>query len=928
MAKIRVHELAKDLNMKNKELLAKLHDLGMELSSHMSTMEEAAAEGAKAHILGKVKTDVVEETRVKQTVIRRRRKIVKPEPVLEEAAAEGAPEEEEPAAAVAGTGAEEAAPEESIEEDAAAEAPEETPVEVLEEKPKAVPAETAAEKKAREKAKTTEEADAPAVAADDAGKAEMPEEVEAKAAPKSPRPEAVEEAKEPTPKPEKKKAARARKETPAKIIKLGKPPAEPLVAEEPPEAKAGREPAREAKVRPLRRPGRPAPDAAEPEAEAAGAAGKGRKRKRKADEDGEEKKFYKRRTPGRKKTVVEGDDLYTRDMRSRKGRRGARGRARTAAREQKTLITVPKAIKRRIKVDDTIVLSDLGKRMGIKASEMIAKLMSMGVMVTVNQTIDFDTAILVAAEFDYELDRAGFEEEEVLKPREEDRPGDLAPRPPVVTIMGHVDHGKTSLLDVIRRTNVTGIESGGITQHIGAYHVTFDRGQIVFLDTPGHEAFTSMRSRGASITDIVVLVVAADDGVMPQTIEAINHSKAAGVPIIVAINKIDKANADVDRVQRELADEGLMSEEWGGDNIFVKVSATQKEGIDELLEMILLQAEVLELKANPNTLSQGRVIEAKLDSGRGPIATVLVQKGTLHAGNTVVCGVHYGKVRAMLNDRGNRVDEAGPALPVEIVGLSGVPSAGDEMIALEDERRAKQVSMHRFQKQRSKELAQKSKVSLESLFDRMAEEELKELNIVLKADVQGSIEAITEALTKLSNEEVAIHIRHSATGTITESDIPLAHVSQAIIIGFNVRPSARVQALAEEEGVDIRFYTVIYDVIRDIKDAIVGMMASTFTEQMLGNAEVLEVFHIPRVGAIAGSRVMDGKVERGLNARLVRDGVVRYDGKINSLRRLKDDVREVQKGVECGIGLENYADIKQGDVIECFSVEEIRPVLE
>jgi translation initiation factor IF-2 len=551
----------------------------------------------------------------------------------------------------------------------------------------------------------------------------------------------------------------------------------------------------------------------------------------------------------------------------------------------------------------------------------------MGVMATVNQSIDYDTAALVAAEFDYEVERAAFEEEEILK-QKADGPEKLQERPPVVTIMGHVDHGKTSLLDVIRKTHVTETEAGGITQHIGAYLVATDKGQIAFLDTPGHEAFTAMRARGAEVTDIVILVVAADDGVMPQTIEAINHAKAADVPIIVAINKIDKANADPERVKRELAENGLTPEDWGGDTIFIQVSAKQEEGIDELLEMISLQSEVLELKANPDKPAFGHVVEAKIDTGRGPVATVLVQDGTLRNGDPVVCGIHFGKIRALLDDKGVQVESAGPSIPVEILGLSGVPVAGDEMIALDDERSARQVSMHRIQRQRSKELAQTNRVSLENLFERMQQGEVKDLNLIIKADVHGSIEALTEALTKLSNEEVKVNVVHSATGTVTESDIPLAAVSNAIIFGFNVRPTPKVQAIAAEENVDMRFYSVIYDVIKDVKGAMVGLMESTYKEHILGSADVREIFQIPKVGTIAGCHVTDGKIDRGQNIRVVRDGVVLYEGKNSSLRRFKDDVKEVQAGYECGIGIERFNDIKIGDVLECFYLEEIRPSIE
>ncbi|MGD8955238.1 MAG: translation initiation factor IF-2, partial [Desulfobacterales bacterium] len=564
------------------------------------------------------------------------------------------------------------------------------------------------------------------------------------------------------------------------------------------------------------------------------------------------------------------------------------------------------------------------KRMGIKAGEMIKTLMGMGVMTTVNQTIDFDTAALVAAEFGYEVELAAFEEETFLKV-EADDPTRQIERSPVVTIMGHVDHGKTSLLDVIRKTRITDIEAGGITQHIGAYHVTTDKGKIAFLDTPGHEAFTAMRARGAQVTDIVVLVVAADDGAMPQTIEAINHARAANVPIIVAVNKIDKDNANTDRVYRELAEQDLTPEDWGGDTIFVKVSAKQNIGIDDLLDLILLQAEVLELKADPEKRAYGHVVESKIDPGRGAIATVLVQEGTLHTGDAIVCGVYSGKVRAMLNDRGQMVDAAGPSIPVEVIGLSGVPMAGDELIAVADEKNAKQISEHRIQKHRSKELAKTGRLSLEKLFEQMQQGEVKDLNLILKADVHGSIEALADSLTKLSNEEVNINIVHSATGTITESDVSLASVSNAIIIGFNVRPATKVQMLANEEGVDMRFYNVIYDVIKDIKNAIAGMMSSTFEERVLGRAEVRDTFHVPKIGTIAGCYVTEGRIERGRLLRVLRDGVVQYEGKNASLRRFKDDVKEVQSGYECGVGVENYNDIKVGDVLECYYLEEIKP---
>ncbi len=633
--------------------------------------------------------------------------------------------------------------------------------------------------------------------------------------------------------------------------------------------------------------------------------------------------WSKKKITFKKKEVIEGNALYSKGKKGKKRKKPFKGKKIVTG--QKTLITTPKAIKRRIKIDETITLSDLARRMGIKANEMIAKLMAMGVMATVNQTIDFDTASIVAAEFKYELEKASFEEEIILNTEDVDS-GNMVTRPPVVTIMGHVDHGKTSLLDTIRKTKarITDTEAGGITQHIGAYSVETDKGKVAFLDTPGHEAFTAMRSRGAGVTDMVILVVAADDGVMPQTLEAISHAKAADVPIIVAVNKIDKPGADPERVKRELAEAGLAPDDWGGESVFVNVSAKVGTGIDDLLEIVLLQAEMRDLKANPDRLARGYIVESRLDPGRGPVATVLIQQGTLHAGEPVVCGIRSGKIRSLMNDLGDVIDVAGPSLPVEITGLAGVPNCGDELIAVLDEKSAKQVSAHRAQKQRAKELAKTSKMSLEKLYEKLSKGVVVNLNLIIKADVHGSIEAIIDSLLKLSNENVKINVIHSATGTVTESDVSLAVVSESIIVGFNVRPDAKVRAIAAEEHVDMRFYNIIYDLIANIENAIIGLMPSTFKEHVLGTAEIREVFHIPKIGSIAGSYITDGKIERIRSVRLLREGIVIYEGKISSLRRFKDDVKEVLTGFECGIGIENYNDIKTGDFIECFYMEEIK----
>jgi translation initiation factor IF-2 len=593
---------------------------------------------------------------------------------------------------------------------------------------------------------------------------------------------------------------------------------------------------------------------------------------------------------------------------------------------KKTEVTVPKPIKRIIRIAEVITVGDLAKRMGAKGGELIKKLMEMGVLVNINQVIDADLASLVASEFGYEVEKVSLERQDLLE-RKEDLPEQLKPRPPVVTIMGHVDHGKTMLLDAIRKTNVVAGEAGGITQHIGAYDVQLENGHVVFIDTPGHEAFTAMRARGAQVTDVVVLVVAADDGVMPQTKEAIDHARAAKVPMVVAVNKIDKPNANPEKVKKDLADYGLAPEQWGGNTLFAEVSAKQKTGIKELLELILLQAEVLELRANPDKAARGIIVEAKLDKGRGPVATVLVQEGSLKAGDVFVAGSHYGRVRAMLNDRGQKIEEARPSIPVEVVGFTDVPEAGDPFIVVSEERMAKQISLYRQEKIREKELSKLSKVSLEELYDKIKKGEIKELNVIIKADVQGSIEAVKEALKKISTEAVKVNIIHDAVGGITETDVNLASASNAIIIGFNVRPGAKAQSLAEQEHVDLRTYSIIYDAIDDIKKALEGLLEPTYKEHILGRAQVIQVFNIRKVGTIAGSLIVDGKVVRGSHARVLRDNVVVYDSRIASLRRFKDDMKECTQGLECGIWVENFNDVKLGDIIESYEMEEIQPRL-
>ena len=579
----------------------------------------------------------------------------------------------------------------------------------------------------------------------------------------------------------------------------------------------------------------------------------------------------------------------------------------------------------KVQIPDEITVTELALRLKIKAAEIIKRLMLLGVMATANQTIDYDTAAMVSMELGAKVEREIIvTTEERLIVDEADSEESLCPRPPIVVVMGHVDHGKTSLLDAIRNTSVTSTEAGGITQHIGAYKVRLGEREITFLDTPGHEAFTAMRARGAQITDIAILVVAADDGIMPQTVEAINHAKAAGVSIIVAINKMDKPEANAERVKQELTEHELVPEEWGGDVICVPVSAKTRQGIDELLEMVLLTADIKELKANPNRLARGIVVEAKLDKGRGPVATVLVQNGTLNSGDILIAGTAVGRVRAMTDDKGRRVKTAGPSTPVEIVGLGEVPSAGDVFNAVEDERLARQLVDERKQAEKEERFSAYQKVTLDNLFSQIAEGEMKELSIIVKADVQGSVEAVRQSLEKLSNEEVRVRVIHGGVGAINESDIMLADASNAIVVGFNVRPDSTADDMAKEKGVDMRTYRVIYDCIEEVQAAMKGMLAPKFRDVEQGKAEVRQVYKLSSVGTIAGCYVTNGKITRHSKIRVVRDGIVISEDEIDSLRRFKDDVKEVASNYECGISLEKFNDIKEGDVLEAYITEEYR----
>ena len=584
-----------------------------------------------------------------------------------------------------------------------------------------------------------------------------------------------------------------------------------------------------------------------------------------------------------------------------------------------------------VMVPETITVAELAQKMSIKAAEIIKVLMKMGSMVTINQVLDQETAMIVVEEMGHKAVAAKPDDPDAFL-MEAVEHGDVAmePRAPVVTVMGHVDHGKTSLLDYIRRTRVASGEAGGITQHIGAYHVKLPEGQgeVVFLDTPGHEAFTAMRARGAKVTDLVVLVVAADDGVMPQTVESIKAAKAAGVTILVAINKVDKPGATPERVMQQLTEFEMVPEQWGGTTIMLPVSARTKQGIPELLEYIALQAEVLELKANPEKLAAGRVIEAKLEKGRGPVATVLVEEGTLRVGDALVTGSHYGRVRAMMNERGEQVDDVGPGYPVEVLGLSGVPVAGDEFDVVEDEKAAKEVAQHRAEKQRQKELGQVKKATLEDLFAKAKTSAQKVLNVVVKTDVQGSAEAVTQALQKAATKKVGVKILDSGVGAITKSDILTAAAGNAVIVGFNTKPESEIENIASQQGVKILLFGIIYEAVDRIREEMAGLLEPIIKEKPLGKAEVRQVFNIPRVGTIAGSAVTEGVVKRTAHVRVLRDRKVIFTGKIGSLKRVKDDVREVAQGFECGIGVDGFSDLKQGDILEVYELEEIRPSLD
>jgi len=976
MSKVRVYELAKEAGMSSKALADKLIEAGYDIKSHSSSVDEETAANIRSTILKDSDTKMVEK-RISgnqgSTVIRRRSTVIRRKAKPQEEAVETEavePEAEAAAAAVepvtaadgvAGPGTPEGVKVEESEKSVAEAKADAEPAKKQPVTPRAEGVARVISRPAPPKPTKAEKSTPPEPKPEPKSEPEVskPETVVVSEEPKTVT-EAVDQSEKQVKKEvvdevavkpavvEEKKAAPAKEEQPKE-----KPAAEKPAKQEKKKAKPAAQPQRRgmAKIvgtielpkeqestpanRSRKKPGKPGPSRRpRPEQTAAPtvappAGGEDTRGKKRGKKGGDFKDDDRRRTGkgGKKggknvKFTHFGDDYH----RGPGGRRGKKGRGQ----KERTVQPVAemKASKRRIVVYDTISVSELAARMRIKASEVIAKLMGLGVMATINQAVDVDTAMLIAADFGYEVEQGITEEIGIQMLDEAQEGGEVEPRSPVVTVMGHVDHGKTSILDAIRKTDVAEGEAGGITQHIGAYHVRSSAGDVTFVDTPGHAAFTEMRSRGAQVTDLVILVVAADDGVMDQTREAINHAQAADVPILVAVNKIDKDNADPDRVKRELADYDLIPEEWGGQTIFCETSAKNNIGIDELMESIQLMAEILELKADKQRKAKGRVIEAKLDKGRGAVATVLVQEGTLNGGDNFVVGMHAGKVRAMLDDRGRTIKTAGPSIPVEVQGLSGVPQAGDEFIVVTDEKMAKSVSQVRAMKAREAELGANSKISLDKLFEKMSEGEVQELRVILRADVQGTLEAFAKAAEELSTKDIKVRVLHEGTGTITESDILLASASEAIIIGFNVRPTVKVKELAAKENVDIRSYDVIYHALDDIRKAMVGMLEPTFKEDVIGTAEVRETFSVPKIGVIAGCSVSDGKIQRNAGVRVLRDGVVIYTGKISSLRRFKDDVKEVASGYECGIGVENFNDIKVGDHLEAFVMLEVEATLE
>lgn len=891
ISNIRVYELSRDLNKPSKEILNVAKGLGISVKSHASSISaeeakkiidkigapqssEAQAQEVKSEEKEKVRVfrsesgaEVVERRKGARVVLRRKKKLKEPEP-------------------------------EEIVESAEAAEPAEHPVDTIDEQA------ASDGQHVEEKLEDAQTAAAPA-------QEEQPDQIEAKSEDTPIQVESEETKDESLNTAQEKETAIEEVKEVSEAAKSAKQPAEDTEKKFKKKSK---------KVKP--------------------------KREEIIDEDTLEelRKAFRAKLPGkRREYLVEGGGGRPRSKAPSGGGQRQRGRgpdrnsredsraanAQTGEMQSADFAQTPvKAAKRTIKVGESINLGELAKLMSVKAGELIKKLIMLGVTATINQSIDHETAVLLAEEFEFEVISDIFEEEDLLLEDEvETTDNELVPRPPVVTVMGHVDHGKTTLLDTIRKANVVEGEAGGITQHIGAYSVDVNGGKVAFVDTPGHEAFTAMRARGAKVTDVVILVVAADDGVMPQTVEAVNHAKAAEVPIIVAVNKIDKQDAEPDKIKRELSEIGLLAEDWGGDTLFAEVSAKQNQGITELLELILLQADILELKADKEKRANGFVIEAVLDKGRGPVATVLVSEGTLRVGDTVVAGTTFGKVRALIDDRGERVKEAGPSMPVEIMGLSGVPQAGERFYAVKDEKSAKNVVGHRETKQRETVAAKELKPSLENLFETLEQEEAKELALIIKADTQGSVEAVRESITKLSTEKCQVKVVHTGVGGVNETDVILASASNAIIVGFNVRPDVKALEISEREGISLELHTIIYNLIDRVRGAMEGLLDPIVEEKVTGHAEIRETFSISRIGTIAGCFVNDGKVTRESNVRVLREGVIIYDGKLSSLKRFKDDAKEVNAGYECGITIERFNDVKVGDTLEFYMFEEFKQEL-
>lgn len=945
MTVLTVGDLAKDLKVKNEDLLRQLVTMGYEVEGPDSTVEAGDTAELKEKLVEVLPQQEVVEKRIKPTVIRRRvrkganeKRSRYKEPEFETPSEEDFDSEESKSSEKEIKHAKDAslAPEAKDRKakdkqksktsgKKAAKARIVEPAKIIEKPPEPAPkeSETPAPKELKAK-KVSKKAHAPEkVEPSEQAPDEQPRVEETKADEKV----EVEQDGQVSAEPEKsakKKKKKDKKMQPAQII--GRVELKTETVEEPEPKKPDRS------ERPQRPQGPPQPPArrapSQPSEiispiEMAPSPDQGERRKKKKGKKGKDRSDEPvdngRSNVRRRKEVLFHKDLY--DGSSRGGR--LKGKKKKP-KQRRTEVTTPKASKRRIKVPEVITVANLAHKMSVKAAELIQQLLAMGVTASLNEGVDYETATLVAAELGYEVEPTEQDETSLMPAMVQDSEENLVTRPPVITVMGHVDHGKTSLLDKIRSSSVTDGEAGGITQHIGAYKVKLPRGEIVFLDTPGHEAFTAMRARGAEVTDFVVLVVAADDGVMEQTREAINHSQAANVPIVVAVNKIDKPGADRDRPARELSDLGLIPEQWGGDTLFTYVSAKTGEGIEEFMEAILLQAEVMELRANPDKSATGTLVEARLDKGKGPVATVLIREGTLKLGDPFVAGVHYGKVRAMIDHEGQNLEIATPSTPVEVQGFSGVPEAGDLFTVVSEEKVAKQIGTQRQVRLRERESqgAAPGGASLEDLLARMSTGEVEELNLIIKGDVQGSVEALSESLLSIPSDKVRIKIIHSGVGTVTESDIMLAAASEATVIGFNVRPTPKTSQLAEEKGVDLRAYSVIYEAIEDVRKAMEGLLAPIEKEVVTGRAEVREVFNISRIGVIAGCYIKSGKIERPNRVRLLRDNVEVYDGKISSMKRFKDDIKEAVEGFECGIALENYRDIKAGDEIEAYSVEQ------